>query len=167
MEEINLGDQIREARKSQNLNQSELAFRCKLDIRTVQRIESGEVIPRLYTLRLLNKVLETSFIVKARTTDYSDDMAQYYKKFEQRRIVRIALSVFAVVFLISVGLLSLNNWVLFGMPKRVWAPFVYIVMFGVIGAIAFVWRCPGCNAMLGDVTNTRYCSKCGLHLRKD
>ena len=79
MEEINLGDQIREARKSQNLNQSELAFRCKLDIRTVQRIESGEVIPRLYTLRLLNKVLETSFIVKARTTDYSDDMAQYYK----------------------------------------------------------------------------------------
>ena len=89
MEELTIGDQIRDSRKSQTLSQSELAFKCTLDVRTIQRIESGEV------------------------------------------------------------------------------PYVYVVMFAVLIGITFVWRCPGCNAILGDVTNTRYCSKCGLHLRKE
>lgn len=167
MEELTIGDQIRDARKSQTLSQSELAFKCTLDVRTIQRIESGEVIPRMYTLRIINETLGTNFIIQNKSHDSNEEMTQLRKKFEQRRTIRISLAVFSLAFLVLVGLQSLNGWVLFGMPKLVWVPYVYVVMFAVLIGIAFVWRCPGCNAILGDVTNTRYCSKCGLHLRKE
>jgi len=168
VEEHTLGDQIREARKAQNLNQMDLALKCKLDVRTIQRIESGEVIPRLYTLRHINEALGTDFAKKTSTEDTSLEVTRLQKTFKTRRKIRIGIFVFAMVFLVLVGIVGISNgWVLFGLRKMQWAPYVYVVMFAVLGGIVLVWRCPGCNAILGDVFNTRYCSKCGLHLRKD
>ena len=167
MKQSEIGQKIREVRIKEGLTQLQLAEKCNIDIRTIQRIESGEVVPRMYTLRIINEALGTNFIIQNKSHDSNEEMTQLRKIFEQRRKIRISLAVFSLAFLILVGLQSLNGWVLFGMPKLVWVPYVYVVMFAVLIGIAFVWRCPGCNAILGDVTNTRYCSKCGLHLRKE
>ncbi|MBW4890959.1 helix-turn-helix domain-containing protein [Mucilaginibacter sp. HMF5004] len=53
-----LGKYIAQQRASRRLTQQELADTCNLNIRSIQRIEAGEVIPRMYTLNLLIKSLK-------------------------------------------------------------------------------------------------------------
>lgn len=56
-----LGNKIAEIRKAKGLTQEELVAKCNLNVRTLQRIESGEATPRAYTLRLIFEALEYSF----------------------------------------------------------------------------------------------------------
>lgn len=53
-----IGQKIKELRIKRGLTQEELAERTKLSVRTIQRIESGEVDPRTYTLTLLAEALD-------------------------------------------------------------------------------------------------------------
>lgn len=91
-----------------------------------------------------------------------EDIERIRVEFENRRKRRIGLFVVALVFLLIVGFVALPLMDYYGVPRLVWAPFVYLVMFGILIAIGFVWRCPVCNGLLGDVFTTRYCSKCGF-----
>lgn len=52
-----IGKKIKDLRIKRGLTQEELAERTKLSVRTIQRIESGEVDPRTYTLTLLAEAL--------------------------------------------------------------------------------------------------------------
>lgn len=61
MKQPDLGEQISEVRKQKGYTQSELADECNVDIRTIQRIETGEVTPRFFTLRIINEKLGTNF----------------------------------------------------------------------------------------------------------
>lgn len=61
MKNNKLGKQLTEVRKAKGLTQQELAERCKVTLRTIQRIESGSVIPRSYTLKLLSDNLSFNF----------------------------------------------------------------------------------------------------------
>lgn len=63
MEKRSISQQIKSARQNQGLTQVQLAEKCNLDIRTIQRIESGMVTPRFYTMNLINKVLDTNINV--------------------------------------------------------------------------------------------------------
>jgi len=54
----NTGKKIAEARSGRNMTQKELSDRAGIDIRTLQRIEAGEVIPRPSTLLLIAGVLD-------------------------------------------------------------------------------------------------------------
>jgi transcriptional regulator with XRE-family HTH domain len=56
-----LGKKIADLRKAKGLTQEELVEKCNLNVRTLQRIESGEVTPRTYTIRLIFEALEVSF----------------------------------------------------------------------------------------------------------
>jgi transcriptional regulator with XRE-family HTH domain len=56
-----LGKKISDLRKAKGLTQEELVEKCNLNVRTLQRIESGEATPRTYTLRLIFEALEYSF----------------------------------------------------------------------------------------------------------
>lgn len=48
-----LGKKIVKLRKAKGLTQDELVEKCNLSVRTLQRIESGEVMPRSYTIKLI------------------------------------------------------------------------------------------------------------------
>jgi len=63
MEKNGISQQIKSARQNLGLTQAQLAEKCNLDIRTIQRIESGLVTPRYYTINLINKVLATNINV--------------------------------------------------------------------------------------------------------
>lgn len=58
---MKLHQQIAALRKSKGLTQEELATRTKLTVRTIQRIEGGENIPRSYTLKAIAAALDTPF----------------------------------------------------------------------------------------------------------
>jgi phage shock protein C len=57
MEKNLVGLKIKELRKQRGFSQTELADLCKVNIRTIQRIEAGKVEPHAYTLRQFKKVL--------------------------------------------------------------------------------------------------------------
>ena len=58
MNQPELGKKIAELRKAKGFTQEELVEKCNLSVRTLQRIESGEVAPRSYTLKLIFTALE-------------------------------------------------------------------------------------------------------------
>lgn len=53
MKQPDLGKKIVELRKAKGLTQEELVGKCNLNVRTLQRIEAGEVTPRSYTVRTI------------------------------------------------------------------------------------------------------------------
>lgn len=58
MKQPELGQKIAELRKTQRLTQEELVDRCNISIRTIQRIEAGEVMPRDYTVKSILTALD-------------------------------------------------------------------------------------------------------------
>src|SRR5210317_848730 len=58
METIELGLRIAELRKQKGITQEELAAKASINVRTIQRIEKGEVDPRSYTLQEIARALE-------------------------------------------------------------------------------------------------------------
>jgi uncharacterized Tic20 family protein len=61
MNQPDLGLKVSELRLQKGLTQEQLAELCEVSTRTVQRIESGEVDPRAYTLRCLGDALGFDF----------------------------------------------------------------------------------------------------------
>jgi len=58
MKQPELGKKISELRKDKGLTQEELVDKCNISVRTLQRIESGEVTPRSYTVKTILAALE-------------------------------------------------------------------------------------------------------------
>ncbi len=61
MKQPELGVKVAALRQVKNLTQEQLAEACEVSTRTIQRIESGEVDPRTYTLSMLKEILEFDF----------------------------------------------------------------------------------------------------------
>ena len=58
MKQPGLGKKIYESRKAKGLTQEELVQKCNLNVRTIQRIEAGDVTPRSHTIKSLFEALE-------------------------------------------------------------------------------------------------------------
>lgn len=58
MKQPDLGKKILALRKQKGITQEELVAKCNVTVRTIQRIESGDVTPRPSTLRLIVEALE-------------------------------------------------------------------------------------------------------------
>jgi transcriptional regulator with XRE-family HTH domain len=65
MKQPDLGKKIAELRKAKGLTQDELVQKCNLNVRTLQRIESGEVEPRSYTIKIIFAALDESSIYES------------------------------------------------------------------------------------------------------
>jgi len=58
MTQPELGKKIVDLRKAKGYTQEELVEKCNLSVRTLQRIESGEVVPRSHTIRVIFAALD-------------------------------------------------------------------------------------------------------------
>lgn len=61
MNQPELGNYIAQLRKEQGLTQEELVEKCNINVRTIQRIENGDVTPRSYTIKNILEALGKSF----------------------------------------------------------------------------------------------------------
>ncbi|WP_299013993.1 helix-turn-helix transcriptional regulator [uncultured Polaribacter sp.] len=61
MKQPELGKRISSLRKEKGLTQEELVEQCNINVRTIQRIEAGEVNPRSYTIKAILEVLGEEF----------------------------------------------------------------------------------------------------------
>ena len=71
MNTIELGQKIAEIRKQKGITQEQLAERASINVRTIQRIEKGDVDPRSYTINEIAKALEidASLLLESKTSD--------------------------------------------------------------------------------------------------
>lgn len=53
-----MGDRIRAAREAAGLDPIGLAYKAGVDLRTIQRIEAGEVTPRRSTVAVIDQAIE-------------------------------------------------------------------------------------------------------------
>ncbi len=78
MKQPELGKKISELRKAKGLTQEELVEKCNLNVRTIQRIEAGEVTPRSYTVKALFEALDFQWEeVKSSFTDEERKVPAY------------------------------------------------------------------------------------------
>ena len=61
MKQPDLGIKVNEQRQQKGITQEKLAELCEVSTRTIQRIESGEVDPRSFTINRLSDVLDFDF----------------------------------------------------------------------------------------------------------
>lgn len=59
-EKPGIAQQVKEARHQKGLTQNALAEQSGLSLRSIQRIENGEVSPRVYSLNKLSEILDFS-----------------------------------------------------------------------------------------------------------
>lgn len=88
MKQPQLGKHIAQLRQSQGLTQEELVEKCNISVRTIQRIESGDVTPRSYTIKTIFNALDydfTNVINEDTVTDGSQ--LKRYKNWLQLAIV--------------------------------------------------------------------------------
>jgi len=72
MKQPELGKKLTEFRNEIGLTQEELSEKTKINIRTIQRIELGEVTPRAYTLKIILKNLGRDFAEINGENEYPD-----------------------------------------------------------------------------------------------
>lgn len=58
MKQPALGQKILELRQQKGLTQEELVEHCNISVRTIQRIEAGETMPRVYTIKTILSALD-------------------------------------------------------------------------------------------------------------
>lgn len=61
MKQPELGQRILELRKQKGLTQDELVDLCNINVRTLQRIENGDVTPRSYTVKTILTALDYDY----------------------------------------------------------------------------------------------------------
>ncbi len=115
-----LGKKIADYRKSKGLTQEQLVEQCNLSVRTLQRIEAGEVTPRVYTVKLILDALELDYenVLNPQSIEMKGRFGMWLEQFyicffdlfnlktnTMKKVSILSVALFAVIF----GISSLTN----------------------------------------------------------
>lgn len=103
MKQPALGNKITELRKQKGFTQEELVERCNINVRTLQRIESGEVSPRSYTIKTILSALDHDYEeLYSRTKEQESNTIVVPSETEAKSIQTLLLtaSIFGILYLI-------------------------------------------------------------------
>jgi len=82
MKQPELGRKISELRTAKGLTQEELVEKCNISVRTIQRIEAGEVTPRSYTVKTILAALDYDLSkIADDQNNFFDSFAGWIKRF--------------------------------------------------------------------------------------
>ncbi len=94
MKQPYLGKKVLELRKAKGLTQSELVEKCNITIRTLQRIESGEVTPRAYTIKAIFEVLDFDFYDSSKTKTNKSVRENNYMLYRLEQVYKYIIDLF-------------------------------------------------------------------------
>ena len=117
MKQQELGIKLTELRKAKGLTQEDLAAKCNINVRTLQRIEAGEVIPRSYTLQAILSVLEVGYseFIGQFSSNYNIQEEFQCKPIEKTNALKNFIETWSFALYI-VLLLIFSCLIKFGMP---------------------------------------------------
>ena len=136
---------LREGRVSKGLTQKELSEKSRISIRSIQRIENGELIPRTYTIKTLAETLGLSFdefLVAARQQEIvindNEDIEVTASSISKAQRVILSVGVcLMIIFLASAYAIQAEPF-----PETTFEVFLYSAfVIGVMTvALLFLWR---------------------------
>lgn len=142
---------VKEGRTAKGYTQKELAELSNISIRSIQRIENGEILPRNYTLKTLAGILEQSFeqygkILQTRSSEEQEHTAGIENAHTYRpttiinkgqRIIISAGSCLAILFLAWAFVAQSPRF-----PETTFELLVFlaIVLLLLTGLLFFLWR---------------------------
>lgn len=94
-----LGQKILELRKAKGLTQEELVSKCNINVRTIQRIEAGEVTPRSFTVKIILEAL--GYDLNAIRFEEKDDEVVSLQSGDSSRFLRVSFFVGVIYFILS------------------------------------------------------------------
>ncbi|MFM8912862.1 MAG: multiprotein-bridging factor 1 family protein [Flammeovirgaceae bacterium] len=92
MQQPELGQQLAALRKQHNLTQEELVEKSHVSVRTIQRIEAGEVIPRLSTVKILWRALGAEYTLKTTTPTTMEITDQHPQHQHQQQMLTAVIA---------------------------------------------------------------------------
>ena len=82
MKQPELGKKISKLRTAKGLTQEELVEKCNISVRTIQRIEAGEVTPRSYTIKIILAALDYDLSkISDNENSFFDSLIGWIKRF--------------------------------------------------------------------------------------
>jgi transcriptional regulator with XRE-family HTH domain len=101
MKQPELGQKILELRKQKGFTQEELVEQCNINVRTIQRIEAGDVSPRSYTIKAILEALGFNYeeVFEKKYTPSKFDGVLYINKEKIYKHLNSAI-VFGIVYFI-------------------------------------------------------------------
>ena len=82
MKQPELGKKISKLRTAKGLTQEELVEKCNISVRTIQRIEAGEVTPRSYTIKTILSALDYDLSkMSEKENNFFDSLTGWVKRF--------------------------------------------------------------------------------------
>lgn len=94
MNQIEFGNRLSEIRKAKGLTQSELAEKCDVSYRTIQRIETGKVTPRGFTIKTLSAALDFDFLKAFSESSLKNDKTDSQKFISVQQIIEQIINLF-------------------------------------------------------------------------
>lgn len=126
MTQPDLGRKISELRLAKGLTQGELAEKCNLSLRTIQRIESAEVMPRSYTIKLIFESLDYEIYNSFGKLTYKLDSMAYRLKIRLGQIYKYVIDLFNLktntmkkISILSVPFFAICAFLLFSYSSNV------------------------------------------------
>ncbi|MDX5339131.1 MAG: helix-turn-helix transcriptional regulator [Cyclobacteriaceae bacterium] len=129
MKQPELGRKISELRKAKGLTQEELVEKCNLNVRTIQRIEAGEVTPRSYTVKALFEAL-----------DFQDgnESASSSQKPQNPVFIYVAIGAALIYFFLSIFEMGIEQEYLAGEESISRNAFTWIKLGSYLGYVIFM-----------------------------
>ncbi len=125
---------VKEARLAKGYTQKELSELSNISVRSIQRIENGEILPRSYTLKTLAGILGLSFDDIPKADPDSKQVSKLNKS--QKIILSTGISLF--ILLLSWAFIAQSR----RFPETMFEFLIFSVfVFGIITAfLVFIWR---------------------------
>jgi transcriptional regulator with XRE-family HTH domain len=125
MQQPELGKQLIALRKEKNLTQEELVEKSHVSVRTIQRIEAGEVVPRLSTVKILLTALGQNpdqFLTK-----HTNPMETKTNSSTSVRNIVLTAVIAGAVYLVAEVILTAMNvaWLTAGRDWTSWMNLIY------------------------------------------
>ena len=131
---------IKNARINRGYSQPQLADLVKLNLRSVQRIENAEVLPRAYNLNLIARELELDIAVLKEESKISDtaEPDQINNTFNKPRKLILSIGIGLIGILLIAAFLSQSS----GFPETSFELFLLLALVVVVYGIILwtIWR---------------------------
>ncbi|WP_053003801.1 multiprotein-bridging factor 1 family protein [Sphingobacterium sp. Ag1] len=131
---------IKNARINRGYSQQQLADLVKLNLRSVQRIENAEVLPRAYNLNLIARELELDIAVLKEESNISDtaEPDQINNSFNKPRKLILSIGIGLIGILLIAAFLSQSS----GFPETSFELFLLLALVVVVYGIILwtIWR---------------------------
>lgn len=127
MTQPELGKRILELRKSKGLTQEELVEKCNINVRTIQRIEAGEVTPRSFTIKTILEALEVDSNLLFQKVDHKSDI-----QFSVAQINRLNISWIAGIFFLVLSIVGIIGEIYFWENERSIDQLMYRIPFSLL-----------------------------------